>query len=480
MFTRMNTSPRSAWGVVVVVAGWLAAGLLAPPATAGPAARDAAEAKLPLKVSEDRRRLVDASGRPFLYHADTAWHLFTRLTADEAAEYLAARRRQRFNVVQVHLTGFLNHRDRAGRLPFGEQHDFAAPDEGYFAHVDGVLAEARRLGLVVAIAPLWHGCCGEGWAGRDGKTKQPKPMAANGPEKCRALGEWLGRRYAKLDHVLWILGGDNDPGADRDNWRQIGLGLKAAAPTQLVTYHAASSHSSTDVWPADEAWLDVSMTYTYFRGFNKAWNKNQPDVYEVNHKEYPKTPIRPFFLGESTYEGEHGDWGSATQARKQAYWSVLSGATGHAYGSPAWAFNKDWRKALELPGAASLAHLRGLLESRPWALLVPDAKGERVADPKNGFGKNDHTVTAVASDQSFLIAYLPGERTIHVDLGRLGGERVRAWWFDPRDGSAKEIGTFDRAAGRTAFAPPGPGDWALVLDDAAKGYAPPGTVRTAQ
>ena len=204
--------------------------------------------------------------------------------------------------------------------------------------------------MLLAIAPAWSGCCGEGWAGKE-KDGAPKPLNTNGAEKSRELGRWLGQRYGKFDNVMWILGGDNDPNNAREEIRALGLGLKDTAPRQLITYHAASSHSSTDVWPADEPWLDVSMVYTYFRGFNKAWNKNQPDVYEVSHAEFAKLPVRPFFLGESTYEGEHGDWGSAVQARKQAYWCVLGGGFGHAYGSPNWNFPTNWREVLELPGA---------------------------------------------------------------------------------------------------------------------------------
>ncbi len=50
--------------------------------------------------------------------------------------------------------------------------------------------------------------------------------------------------------------------------------------------------------------------------------------------------------------------------------------------------------------------------------------------------------------------------------------KVKAWWFNPRDGKAAAIGTFDNK-GRREFAPPTPGellDWVLVLDDAAKKY----------
>ena len=59
---------------------------------------------------------------------------------------------------------------------------------------------------------------------------------------------------------------------------------------------------------SDHDWLDVSMTYTYFAG-KDAWLTilglgEMLEVYEVNHIEHFKRPIRPFCLGESQYEGK--------------------------------------------------------------------------------------------------------------------------------------------------------------------------------
>ncbi len=438
-------------------------------------AHGAAEATFPLKLGENRRHLVDQRGTPFLYNADTPWMLFTKLTEPEAKEYIARRKEQGFNALQVMLTGFLGMTNLAGELPFAgapPEQGFAQPNEKFFAHVDRVMAEAQRQGMLLAIAPAWSGCCGEGWAGKE-KDGRLKPLNANGAEKSRELGRWLGKRYGKFDNVIWILGGDNDPNNAREEIRAFGLGLKDTAPHQLITYHAASSHSSTDVWPADEPWLDVSMVYTYFRGFNKAWNKNQPDVYEVNHAEFAKLPVRPFFLGESTYEGEHGDWGSAVQARKQAYWCVLGGGFGHAYGSPDWNFPTNWREVLELPGAHSLKYFRNLFESRPWWKLMPDSQNVVAVAGRGPFATNDYTATTLAAGGSFAIAYLPTQRAVTIALSKLSGERVNAWWFNPRDGAVSRVGEFT-VKQRHAFEPPGDGDWVLGFDDEAKAFPKPG------
>jgi hypothetical protein len=443
-------------------------------ATPVPAAAPPPE--FPLKVSEDHRYLVDQRGTPFLYHADTAWMLFLKLAETEAADYLAARQAQGFNTIQVQLTGFLGTTNRSGELPFAGtplEQDFERPNEGFFAHVDKVVAQAEKLGLLLAVAPTWSGCCGEGWAGT-AKNGAVKPLNRNGAAKTRALGQYLGQRYGRFANLMWILGGDNDPNNAREEIRALGLGLKDTAPRQLITYHAASSHSSMDVWPAAEPWLDISMVYTYFRGFNKAWNKNQPDVYEVSHAEFAKSPIRPFFLGESTYEGEHSAWGSALQVRKQAYWCVLGGGFGHAYGSPNWNFPKNWREFMELPGATSLKRFRSLFESRPWWNLRPDTLNVVAVEGRGAFATNDCAVTARAVDGSFAVAYLPTKRALTIDLAQLTGERIVAWWFNPRTGGATRIGEFTGKK-RQAFEPSDDGDWVLVLDDSADSFPSPGT-----
>ncbi len=423
----------------------------------------AAVSTFPLKISQNQRHLVDAAGHPFLYHADTAWMMFLGLTMAEADEYITTRKAQGFNAIQVMLTGFLGATNRAGELPFHGQNDLLQPNERYFSHVDEVIERAASHKMLLAIAPMWAGCCGEGWSGLN-KDRSLKPMNLAGPNVCRTFGMWLGQRYARHKHLLWILGGDNDPGESRENIRQLALGLKESAPHQLCTYHAASTHSSTDVWPS-ESWIDIPMVYTYFRGFNKAWNKNQPDVYEVGYKEYSKKPVRPFFLGESTYEGEHGDWGSPRQVRKQAYWAMLSGATGHAYGSPNWRCEKGWREGLQRPGALSLQHFYRFFTAMQWWTLIPDEKNELAVSGRGPYGTNDYATTALAADRSFALTYLPSPRSVTVNLERMGGGRVKAEWFNPRSGKIADNGIVE-AKGQHSFVPPTndpEDDWVLVL-----------------
>ena len=54
-----------------------------------------------LQVSENKRFLVTADGRPFFWLGDTAWELFHRLTRQDAERYLEQRRAQGFTVIHA-------------------------------------------------------------------------------------------------------------------------------------------------------------------------------------------------------------------------------------------------------------------------------------------------------------------------------------------------------------------------------------------
>src|SRR4051812_43614661 len=60
-------------------------------------------ARYPVKISADRRRLIDADGRPFLIQGDTAWSLIANLQFDEAVRYLDDRHAKGFNTIIVNL-----------------------------------------------------------------------------------------------------------------------------------------------------------------------------------------------------------------------------------------------------------------------------------------------------------------------------------------------------------------------------------------
>ena len=155
------------------------------------------------------------------------------------------------------------------------------------------------------------------------------------------------------------------------------------------------------------------------------------------------------------------------QARKQAYWCLLGGGFGHAYGSPNWNMPANWRELLELPGANSLKHLRALMESRPWWKLMPDVTNIVAVAGRGAFASNDYAVTALADHASFALSYLPTKRTLTIDPGKISGAKVNASWFNPRNGETTPI-TSLIGKERHDFEPPTDGDWVLVLDNGNK------------
>jgi hypothetical protein len=94
-----------------------------------------AQAIIPLKISEHRRRFVTQQGKPFLYPADTSWQIFTKLTTDEAVDYLSFRKEQGFNTLQVQIAMDPAQTNQFGQFAFHGDVDFARPNEPYHENV---------------------------------------------------------------------------------------------------------------------------------------------------------------------------------------------------------------------------------------------------------------------------------------------------------------------------------------------------------
>lgn len=411
----------------------------------------------PLRVAPDRRHLVDQSGAPFLIQGDAGWSLISGLTKEEAEKYLEARRRQGFNSIIVNLIEhkFRGPINRYGEGPFTSPKDFSTPNEKYFEHADWVIRKAQEKGIQIFLAPIYLGYIGteEGWI---------EELMANGPEKARAWGRYVGKRYRDFDNIVWIIGGDRNPDTAREDVDAVAQGIKETDDRHLLTGHCHPENSAIDQY-RNEAWLDVNSTYTY------------NIVHDMLIRDYNRQPVMPFFLIESTYEGEHN--ASQVQIRRQAYWAILSGGTGQFMGNrPMWLFDPGWEAALDSVGALDMERLGRMFHSRPWYALVPDQKHEVVVDGLGEFRGLDYLSAARTSDGGTVIAYSPTSRPFTVDMSKISGQSAVGWWFDPRTGKATAAGQFPTDSKKT-FKPPAEGDWVLVLDDAARKLPAPGAVR---
>ncbi|HVF27086.1 MAG TPA: glycoside hydrolase family 140 protein [Pyrinomonadaceae bacterium] len=430
----------------------------------------------PLKISANKRHFVDGRNRPVLFHADTGWHLFYKLTKAEAEQYLENRRQKGFNTILVQLlTDGDYYPNRDGDFPLLAADDLSAPNEKFFAHVDWVVRKAGEKGIQLMIAPAWIGCCKGGWR---------EKMKINGTEKCRQFGRYVGARYKSFPNVMWLLGGDRKPEEFFDVVRAMGVGVSETDSNHLRTVHPSPPFSALELYP-NEAWLDFNVTYTYSPD-NMKVGRRQLHVYHTSRQDYQRTPVMPFVLIESTYEGEHNS--PPQQVRRQAYWSVLSGSAGQVMeNAPIYFFGDKWRQAMDAPGSRDMSHLYALFARRAWHTLVPDQTRSLVTagggtysstiDAQAGF---DYVTAARAADGSFALVYLPEGNEVTIDLRQLGGKagKVSASWFDPVSGKYAVVANSPFPnSGTMKFSPPaknvgGERDFILVLE-AAKDSAVP-------
>ncbi len=412
-----------------------------------------APVKPPIRIGPDRRRLLDADGKAVLIQGDAAWSLIVNTTLDGAIHYLDERRALGFNTIMVNLLEHLFSsdppRNLAGDEPFERPGDLGAPQEAYFAHADRVLDEAAARGFLVILAPTYLGYPIPHYPGYDGRAEGwYDEILGAGIDGCRAWGEYLGRRFGRFDNLVWCIGGDRNPGQARAGLDAVANGIRAAGGQGLFTAHVHPESSPVDVYPGAD-WLDLNLTYTY--GI----------VHRALVADWLRTPSWPFLLVESTYEGEHD--ASALQIRRQAWWSVLCGGTGHVMGNkPMWMFGPGWEDDLRSPGAIAMSRWGGFLRDLPWSDLEPDLDATFVTGGLGEARGLDRVTAAVTRDADLGVAYLPVRRPVTIEPSRLAGGGGLVEWFEPATGRRV---TGETVAGRGAVVlrPPFRADAVLTI-----------------
>ena len=429
-----------------------------------------------LRLSEDKRHLVTASGKPFFWLADTGWELFHRLTFQEAKKYFATRAQQGFTVIQaVVLAEFdgLHTPNTNGALPLVND-DPARPQEAYFLFVDSIIDLAAQHGLYVAVLPTWG-------------DKLFKDKWGTGPEifnrqNAKTYGRWIAARYKNKKNIVWVVGGDRNPRdqADVEVWRSMAAGIAEGSggnDEALITFHPQPSEtSSSSPWFHEDEWLDFNMLQTGHCADVPVWTKIGND--------YNRKTIKPVLNAEAVYEdhplcfnAKDNGYTTAYDSRKAAWLSVMAGSLGYTYGCHSiWQFYapgrtavnaplRYWYVSLELPGAVQMKYLKDLMEKLPVADRQPD-----------------QTVVTTAYDGSkrvqalrgkdYLVLYSAAGETFEVDLRKLTGKTFRSVWLDPRTGATFPASTIP-ANTKRIFTPPSRGmynDWALVIFDEKKKY----------
>ena len=430
-------------------------------------------AVFPISIGADQRTFRDAAGALFTMHGEAAWSLAVELTPQELDTYLADRAQKGFNALYVNL---IEHRfsgqdpawlNRAGEAPFtgtlpSGYLDFTRPNEAYWSHVDEVIDRAADRGMLVVAFPAYVGYQfnDAGWAAE---------MLANGVENCRAYGEFLGRRYADRDNVMWAMGGDWAPYYESTDLRPevnaLAAGLEATAPDHLITAHSHRNRSALDDY--DQPWLDVNTAYGRY-----ILSRSDVTVPSELRDTWNESVDMPFFFIEGQYENEYGL--DASGVRAQAWWAVLGGAAGQYYGSnPVWAFghadlfaddtSPSWQQALDFPGAVDMIHLGEFLEERIHTALVPDFDHAVLVGGYGSIEDESWAACAATADKRAIYVYTPQRRALEVDLSVLTGDAAFVSWLDPRTGDTTTLETVTADRVRS-FTPPTSGDWVLLVE----------------
>ena len=426
----------------------------------------ASAAAFPLRISENGRYLEDQRKEPFLWMGDCPWGLFLQNDAI-LKRYLDDRSRRGFTVLQAHLIPESGLESLSkGFEPFGIPGDLGTPNDRYFDRVAGVIRYAAGQGLLVQLNPIWIGGGDGGWR---------EVVKTNGTAKCLDYGKYLGRKFKRLDNILWLHGGGVDPRPWMGELRSIAEGIRQSAPGhRLHAMQCGSSSAGRELLLA-ERWLTIHFT-SVPRSETPGPAKGPFGTLFHAKAAYSIDPAVPFVMGLEEVDGGGGT--TPRRQRQDAWWSVLSGAAGYDTSHPSirW-FAEGWEKAMDEPVLHFAPPLTRLLASFRWQRLVPDFNRawmppeSGALEKKSSPAELDGLAMAADSDGAMLLAYVPEPRGVRIDLSKFRLP-VLARWFDPVNGkfSPAVEGLAEMPnTGVHEFAAPGKNsagdfDWVLVLD----------------
>ncbi len=439
------------------------------------------------------RFLVNSiTDKPVFITGDAAWSLITQLDDSDVQIYLSDRAARGFNfIVCSAVDNYYQSnppKNAYGDVPFNGP-DFTNENPKYWMHVDSVIRKAATFGITVALDPGFVGLTSPGGY----LTSYQNSSGA----VVKTYGGFLGDRYKAFPNLIWVIGGDVDPATGVvPKLTDLADGIRSKDSVHLIVAEGHPQAAALDTF-AGANWMDLN--WLYFHTVN---------ILAEVPRNYQRSPLLPPFLGEEWYENEHGI--TDLELREEGYWAVLGGAylgNGGFGNSPIWFFSggpdakpgdPPWKSQLSSPGSVGQMYLGKLFRSREHWKLLPDIDHAVMTagyDSRGFFSStresirsfvygvpyrlgDSSSVAAKTSDGETILAYVPrgSAATITIDLGKVIDPvaRAKGWWFNPRDGSARLIGTFTTNGARS-FTPPDARDWVLVLDSETARLPAPGS-----
>jgi len=423
-------------------------------------ASETASVRFPLTMSEDGNTFVDQDQQTFFYVADYSLEILAKLTLEETEFYLETRRQQGFTVLQAFATPPAAEMTNAEGFPgFDPIGDITSPVDGWWDHVAAVCEIAEKKGMAVNLMSLFFGCC----------AQYAHYWTPNlNEENAFQYGHFLGTRFRDHKNVLWLHGGDQQPGEWLPLVRAMAQGIREAGNSGLQSYlstgYNLQDYGATARTLDREAWMDYHTLYHYSGCF-------YPEML-VSKWIAPEKPLIAAWLA---YENQ-SPGGEPRIIRQQAWLPFLTGGCGTTFlqGQMWWFTGVDWRSLLHSPGATYTSIAAEALRHLPWNTLQPDDQEKLVIEGIGSFGTYDYANTAISSNHSLAIIYVPTKRTLGIDRNVLARGDISATWIDPTNGKSIKAGTLlheeshaDRAE-LLKLSSPGENsqhdeDWVLIL-----------------
>ncbi|HTF20944.1 MAG TPA: glycoside hydrolase family 140 protein [Chryseolinea sp.] len=459
-----------------------------------------------ITVSANHRYLSTKDGKPFFWLGDTDWEMAHRLTREDVAAFVATRKQQGFNVLQVVALAEFNgirQPNRYGDFPLNNEDPTqllitpgSDPNDSYqydyWDHLDYIVKLAADNDLYIGLLPTWGDKIAQLWG--DG----PRIFT---PQNAEVYGRLLATRYKSNWNVLWILGGDRPAVYEKDKqeiddrpiYRAMAKGVEEVLGADaFITYHPAGGPQSTSQYIQAEPWLDMNA-------FQSGHGARETEAWDWVKRDLALKPEKPTLDMEPCYEDHpvnpwDGKWTrargyfTAYDVRARIYRGVFAGACGVTYGHhQIWQFLDPalyppinpgdtiigWQKASKAEAAGKMQYLKNLMLSRPYFSRVAD---QSIIAAGAGKDYKDLVVATIDSERTYAMVYFPAACTAKINLSRVSGGKKNVWWYDVRTGKATKAGTASGAA-RTFTPPDKTTDWVLVIDDATKGFPAPGTVQ---
>jgi len=422
-----------------------------------------------LRMSEEKRNVIHANGKPFLVVGDTPWSIPFRATTDHVKIYAADRMKKGFNaalLMSVQPDMYAEGPDARNTVlgfarGFEDLHTghLNKLNPGYFQYLDSLMQILVDHGIVPVYQPVFHGF---GWKGKSVLG----PVAD--PEEYARYCKYLVARYGSMP-ALWLVSGDAhglDPGVKPggemiEKWDcyQQPTGIHYNPADDWLPSWAGGDSSRCFHYNSsyqDEPWLDFQWAQTGHDGLH---------LYHKVERMYDNKPVKACLNGEPTYEGMgNGKNGLGWWQGEEAWNQLMHGGTmGVVYGAVClwqWKITPDepgwdswtnapmsWKEAVVQQGSNFVGYVSKAFE------------GFDFADMERRWDLTASDQPLLAKEGVFYISYLEKGGIITI-RNMVSG--LPFYWFNPENGEfvAEGITSSDGI-----FTAPDNNRWVLITGD---------------